>query len=136
MSRPVARPLLLPLAAALASVLALSACENPQKKKEEELAKNTFACQLNGERFVVRFAEGEARVLLPGMQRVTLYQIPSMGAGPRPLQQRQHGAARQGRGAPVHHGQHDDAAARLRAVRRAAASEVMPSPRAASSPRP
>ena len=77
MSRSVARSLLLPLAAALA----LSACENPQKKKEEELAKNTFACQLNGERFVVRFAEGEARVLLPGLQRVTLYQIPSLGGG-------------------------------------------------------
>ena len=62
------------LAAALLSVLA--ACENPMKKREEELAKNTFACQLNGERFVVRFVEGEARVLLPGAQRVTLYQIP------------------------------------------------------------
>ena len=29
----------------------------------------------------MRFAEGEARVLLPGLQRVTLYQIPSMGGG-------------------------------------------------------
>jgi len=81
MSRSVASSLVVPLAAALASVLALSACENPQKKKEEELAKNTFACQLNGERFIVRFVEGEARVLLPGMQRVTLYQIPSTGGG-------------------------------------------------------
>ena len=76
MTRPSARS----VALALAAALALSACENPQKKKEEELAKNTFACQLNGERFVVRFVEGEARVLLPGAQRVTLYQIPSVGA--------------------------------------------------------
>lgn len=77
MTRPSARS----VALALAAALALSACENPQKKKEEELAKNTFACQLNGERFVVRFVEGEARVLLPGAQRVTLYQIPNVGAG-------------------------------------------------------
>ena len=77
MTRPSARL----AAAALAAALALAACENPQKKKEEELAKNTFACQLNGERFIVRFVEGEARVLLPGAQRVTLYQIPSVGAG-------------------------------------------------------
>ncbi len=75
MSRPNHRLLLLTLCAALF----VAACENPQKKREEELAKNTFACQLNGERFVVRFVDGEARVLLPGAQRVTLYQIASVG---------------------------------------------------------
>jgi membrane-bound inhibitor of C-type lysozyme len=63
--------------AALGAVALLAACENPMKKKEEELAKNTFACQLSGERFVVRFVEGEARILMPGAQRVTLYQLPS-----------------------------------------------------------
>ncbi len=73
MRTPVPRPLAVVLAIA---AVALAACENPQKKREEELAKNTFACQLNGERFVVRFVDGEARVLLPGAQRVTLYQIP------------------------------------------------------------
>jgi membrane-bound inhibitor of C-type lysozyme len=57
--------------------LALVACENPMKKKEEEIAKSTFSCSFNGERFVVRFAEGEARMLLPELQRVTLYQLPS-----------------------------------------------------------
>lgn len=51
------------------------------KKREDEIARQTFACQLNGERFVVRFAEGEARVLLPGAQRVTLYQIPTGSTG-------------------------------------------------------
>ena len=62
------------LVAVVAALLA--ACEDPiRKKREEELAKTTFACQLNGERFVVRFIEGEARILLPGAQRVTLYQI-------------------------------------------------------------
>jgi membrane-bound inhibitor of C-type lysozyme len=73
MSRLLFRTILLPLAAAVA----LAACENPQKKKEEELAKNTYACQLNGERLVVRFVEGEARMLMPGAQRVTLYQLPT-----------------------------------------------------------
>ena len=68
-------PLLLLLL--LLAAVALGGCDLPQKKKEEELAKTTFACQLNGERFVVRFADGEARILLAGAQRVTLYQIPS-----------------------------------------------------------
>jgi len=61
----------------VAAAALLAACEDPiRKKREEELAKTTFACQLNGERFVVRFIEGEARILLPGTaERVTLYQI-------------------------------------------------------------
>ena len=57
------------------AALAMAACETPMKKKEEEIAKSTFACSYNGERFVVRFAEGEARMLLDGVQRVTLYQF-------------------------------------------------------------
>lgn len=61
----------------LTGALVVAGCDTPQKKAEEELAKNTFACQLNGERFVVRFDQGEARMLLPGAQRVTLYQIPT-----------------------------------------------------------
>jgi hypothetical protein len=60
----------------VAAAVLLVACEDPiRKRREDELAKTTFACQLNGERFVVRFTEGEARILLPGAQRVTLYQI-------------------------------------------------------------
>jgi len=59
------------------AAVAVAACENPAKKKEEEIAKSTFACSYNGERFVVRFAEGEARLLLPELTRVTLYQLPS-----------------------------------------------------------
>lgn len=66
--------------ALVALAVALGACDslNPQKQREEELARNTFACQFGGERFVVRFAEGEARVLLAG-QRINLYQIPVGG---------------------------------------------------------
>ena len=65
----------------LVAATLLVGCENPMKKREDEIARQTFACQLNGERFVVRFAEGEARVLLPGAQRVTLYQIPTGSTG-------------------------------------------------------
>ena len=61
---------------------ALTGCENPQKKKEEEAARNTFACTVSGERLVIRFAEGEVRLLLPDAQRVTLHQIPT-GSGVR-----------------------------------------------------
>ena len=57
-------------------LIVLAACENPLKKQEEEASKNTFACQYNGERLVVRFADGEARMLMPDAQRVTLYQVP------------------------------------------------------------
>jgi membrane-bound inhibitor of C-type lysozyme len=65
------------LAMLLTGALVVAGCDTPQKRAEEELAKNTFACQLNGERLVVRFDQGEARMLLPGAQRVTLYQIPT-----------------------------------------------------------
>ncbi len=59
------------------AALAVAGCENPLKKKEEEASKNTFACQMNGERLVLRFADGEARMLMPSAQRITLYQIPT-----------------------------------------------------------
>jgi membrane-bound inhibitor of C-type lysozyme len=63
------------LAVAL-SVVVLAACENPLKKQEEDASKNTFACLYDGERLVVRFADGEARMLMPDARRVTLYQVP------------------------------------------------------------
>ena len=54
----------------------------PPSKEEQEAAKNTFACQLAGERLVIRFDVGEARLLMPDGERVVLYQIPS-GSGVR-----------------------------------------------------
>jgi membrane-bound inhibitor of C-type lysozyme len=60
--------------AALA-VAALAACSSSPTKEELEAARNTFACQLGGERLVIRFDSGEARLLMPGGDRVTLYQI-------------------------------------------------------------
>ena len=61
----------------------LTACNNtPSKEEQEAAAKNTFACSLNGERLVIRFEAGEARMLMPTGERVTLYQIPG-GSGVR-----------------------------------------------------
>ena len=49
----------------------------PPSKEEQEAAKNTFACLLAGERLVIRFDAGEARLLMPDGDRVALYQIPA-----------------------------------------------------------
>lgn len=67
----------------LVLLLLLTACNNtPSKEELEEAAKNSFACSLNGERLVIRFDSGEARLLMPTGERVVLYQIPS-GSGVR-----------------------------------------------------
>ena len=62
---------------AAAVVLAAPGCADKPSKDEEEAAKNSFACKLTGERLVVRFDSGEARLLMPGGERVVLYQIPT-----------------------------------------------------------
>jgi membrane-bound inhibitor of C-type lysozyme len=67
---------------AVLAVAMLAACAIPASKDEIEAAKNTYACQLAGERLVVRFDTGEARLLMPDTNRVTLYQIPT-GSGVR-----------------------------------------------------
>lgn len=66
------------LACALAAV-ALAACQQPPTKEEEEAAKNTFACDLAGERVVVRFDNTlhEARMLMPDGNSMALHQIPA-----------------------------------------------------------
>ena len=66
----------LALVAAVAA-LALSGCADKPSKDEQEAAKNTFACHIAGERVVVRFDTGEARMLMPGGERIVLYQIPT-----------------------------------------------------------
>jgi len=59
-------------------VLALaSGCASGPSAEEREAARNTFACQLAGERLVVRFELDEARMLMPGGERVTLYRLPT-----------------------------------------------------------
>jgi hypothetical protein len=46
-----------------------------QQKPAEEPSKDTFECTLEGERWLVRFTEGEARILTPTGERINLYQI-------------------------------------------------------------
>jgi hypothetical protein len=63
-------------ALALAAAL-LAACGGAPTRAGDEAARNTFVCQLGGERLVLRFEPGEARLLLPGGDRVALYEIPA-----------------------------------------------------------
>ncbi len=62
---------------ALLVAAALAACVGNPSKEEEEAAKNTFVCLLDGERLVIRFDQGTARILLPTGDTVSLYQIPA-----------------------------------------------------------
>ena len=64
-------------AIAVCIAVALAACADKATKEEEEAAKNTFVCQLQGERLVIRFDGSEARILMPSGDRVILYQVPS-----------------------------------------------------------
>ena len=72
------------IAFTLAIVVAatVAACNSGPSKEELEAAKNTYTCQFSGERLVIRFEIGEARMLMSDGGRVTLYQIPS-GSGIR-----------------------------------------------------
>jgi hypothetical protein len=54
----------------------LAACQSSGPTKDEiEAAKNTIDCDFGGERVVIRFADGEARLLMPDGTRVILYQV-------------------------------------------------------------
>jgi membrane-bound inhibitor of C-type lysozyme len=63
----------------VALTLFAAGCEHKATKEEEEAAKNTITCQLAGERLVIRFDSGEARMLTATSEKITLYQIPSAG---------------------------------------------------------
>ena len=72
--------LLLPRACGflLVAVVALAGCAAEMKRREdEEAAKNTIECLLSGERLLIRQDVGEVRLLMPGGDRVSLYQIPA-----------------------------------------------------------
>jgi membrane-bound inhibitor of C-type lysozyme len=60
-----------------ALALVASGCEHKPTKEEEEATKNTITCQLAGDRLVIRFEPGEARMLTATAETITLYQIPS-----------------------------------------------------------
>ena len=70
---------------ALALVIAamFAGCVGNPSKEEEEAAKNTFVCLLDGERLVIRFDHGTARMLLATGDTVSLYQIPAASGGVR-----------------------------------------------------
>jgi membrane-bound inhibitor of C-type lysozyme len=64
----------------LAYVIVLAAlvgCADQAKKEEQEAAKNTYVCLFDGERLVIRFDMGMARMLMPSGDRIDLYQIPA-----------------------------------------------------------
>jgi len=69
-------------AALLAAALLAAACVGNPEKPEEEPSKDTFECMLEGERWLVRFVDQEARLLTPQGERINLYQITS-GSGVR-----------------------------------------------------
>jgi len=76
-SFPVPPSRMLPALVCLAATLVAAGCADKPSKEEQEAARNTFACQLRGERLVLRFDAGEARLLMPGGERIVLYQLPS-----------------------------------------------------------
>ena len=55
----------------------LTACSDTPSREEQEAAKNTVACSLDGARLVMRFDVGEVRLLTAEGQRITLYQMPT-----------------------------------------------------------
>jgi membrane-bound inhibitor of C-type lysozyme len=61
--------------AVVLAVLGILAACTPPEKPADVPSKDTFECTLGGERWVIRFTEGEARMLTPGSERITLYQI-------------------------------------------------------------
>lgn len=62
-----------PLSACLVAAL-VAACAAPEKP-EEEPSKDTVECTLEGQRWLIRFTENEARLLTPGGERINLYPI-------------------------------------------------------------
>jgi len=67
----------LPRHVLIAALLALlAACQSGPTKEEIEAAKKTIDCQHADERIVIRFDEGEARMLMPDGSRIVLYQVP------------------------------------------------------------
>jgi membrane-bound inhibitor of C-type lysozyme len=59
----------------LALALLLCACQSGPSKDEIEAAKKTIDCQRGDERILIKFDEGEARMLMGDGSRIVLYQI-------------------------------------------------------------
>ena len=69
---------------AIVVLAALGGCKTGPTEEEIEAAKHSIDCERPGEHFVIRYDQGEARILMPDATRVVLYQVPST-SGPRYL---------------------------------------------------
>ena len=74
-------PVLRLFAVALLCVL-VAACKTGPSQEEIDAAKKTIDCMRGDERILIRFEEGEARLLMPDGTRVILYQV-SVASGLR-----------------------------------------------------
>ncbi len=72
----------LPLLALAAAALCTACQSNGPTKEEIEAAKSTLDCDHAGDRILIRFADGEARMLMTDGTRVILYQV-SVASGMR-----------------------------------------------------
>ncbi len=70
---PQARRALVP---ALVAALLAAACASPEKLPDVP-SQDTIACQLEGQRVVIRFLPDEVRMLTPEGERVTLQKVPA-----------------------------------------------------------
>lgn len=59
----------------VAAALAMAACAPTPEKPELVPSPDTYECTLEGERWLVRFTDQEARLLTPQGERINLYQI-------------------------------------------------------------
>ena len=64
-------------AAVVAAALLVCACKTGPTQEEIDAAKQTIDCHRGDERIVIRFADAEARLLMPDGSRVILYQVTS-----------------------------------------------------------
>ena len=69
---------------ALVVAVTLAGCMTGPSADEIEAAKKTIDCDRDGDRILIRFEEGEARVLMPDGTRLILYQV-SVPSGVRYL---------------------------------------------------
>lgn len=59
----------------VALVAMLAACQSGPSKDELDAAKKTIDCMRGEDRILIRFEDGEARLLMPDATRINLYQV-------------------------------------------------------------
>ena len=69
-------PILRDAATAVAAALLAAGCAAPEKQPDVP-SQDTIACQLEGQRLVIRFLPDEVRVLTPEGERVNLQKVPA-----------------------------------------------------------